>query len=73
MDLLRREAVIACADRKVGRAWSFGVSVFVDEAVASAGSENGDRCWWRVWWVVDGCRWLLFERLVGRCWLWWLM
>ena len=34
---------VACAARKVGRGWSGGVSVFVDEAVASAGSEHAGR------------------------------
>ena len=47
---------MACAARKVGRGWSGGVSVFVDEAVVSAGSEHG-----------DGRR-RSFGRIMGWCW-----
>ncbi len=57
------QVVIAdpCPARVFGRAWSCGVFVFVDEAVASGGSQHGDRCRRSVGRLLGWHRWPLFE------------
>jgi len=52
---------VACAARISGRAWSRCVFVFVDESVASTGSQQGDGRWWGFGRVIDWCRWSLPE------------
>jgi len=45
---------LSCGARKLCRAWSGCILVFVDKAVASGRSECDDGRWW---WLVTGFRW----------------
>ncbi len=54
-----------CGARKVCRRRSSSVLVFVDEAIASGGSEHRDALWRGVRRLGLWCRGSLFERLVG--------